>query len=968
MKQLTCEMCGSNDLLKQDGVFVCQTCGTKYSVEEAKKMMVEGTVEVKGTVKIDTSNSLTNYLEMAESAYNSKNKVEAEMYANKVIEIDPVNYKAWLIKGQAAGWQSTLANLRFGECITAFANALNNAPEDEKNNVQNIIGEEINSLSRSLISLRADRFVKWPDEEETAGFQADLTVIIQTLISLRSKNVFVPISDTLTSLAKIINDSVIKAYSKKVYPDYTSQEYPYPNDNDFTQYINRIDNCIAVLSKAIALYSESHEATIQIYQNMIELQNKAIEACSYDWEYGRNLSDPAYAKIYRDKGFIVDVGKGRVYCVSKRLSDSAKSYRRKCIAEYQASMSKINSDIEKREKAKNKELRDAFWKNNEAEHKILTDERTKAKRKLTSLKKDDKGHVQIQLLEKHIRDIEEILDSDRKPKSRLSKKEKDFINQCDSFWTTLSSQSEYDSYLDQHPILKKANEYTNKRFDLIAQKEEIDKRQAGYKKGMLFKTLCILSIVFAVVGVVIPAVVDEDLLFLGVAMGVIGVLAALATGCSVDSEFTSAQGVEKTKAMERKYQSELSSYNKTIDEMNTVPKFTGTVDSHRIVRIPPKLSTDPTATNTNDEIRELVITGKREIQEFAFKNSKSLETVIIEDDVAIIKRGAFLGCESLKTVIMSKNVQIIEAEAFKGCKSLISIEVPDGVKSIETSVFEGCSSLRKVAIGKDVTIIKKNAFKNCRSLVNITIPRLVSEIEDDAFDECNALVEVYNKSNLKIKTYHDDPDSKERYGDLYWSAKQILKDETGSRLRYEGDFVFYEDDEIVESDIEDDDELDEDDDIVESDVEDDDVDDEIEKNIHLINYWGENADVVLPETFQGKAYDIDDGAFRGNGRITSVILPDHITKLPYHAFDGCSSLQKINLTSVKSISPMGFEKCKALKQIVIPKTLHTIDYFTFRGCSSLTIYCEADFKPDGWHNDWNPDNRPVVWGYQSKEQ
>ena len=41
MKQLTCEMCGGTDLLKQDGVFVCQSCGCKYSVEEAKKMMVE---------------------------------------------------------------------------------------------------------------------------------------------------------------------------------------------------------------------------------------------------------------------------------------------------------------------------------------------------------------------------------------------------------------------------------------------------------------------------------------------------------------------------------------------------------------------------------------------------------------------------------------------------------------------------------------------------------------------------------------------------------------------------------------------------------------------------------------------------------------------------------------------------------------------------------------------------------------
>ena len=38
MKQMVCEMCGGTDLIKQDGVFVCQTCGTKYSIEEAKKM------------------------------------------------------------------------------------------------------------------------------------------------------------------------------------------------------------------------------------------------------------------------------------------------------------------------------------------------------------------------------------------------------------------------------------------------------------------------------------------------------------------------------------------------------------------------------------------------------------------------------------------------------------------------------------------------------------------------------------------------------------------------------------------------------------------------------------------------------------------------------------------------------------------------------------------------------------------
>ena len=74
MKQLTCEMCGSTDLLKQDGVFVCQTCGTKYSVEEAKKMMIEGTVDVSGSsVKIDNTDSINIYMSMAENAYNASN-------------------------------------------------------------------------------------------------------------------------------------------------------------------------------------------------------------------------------------------------------------------------------------------------------------------------------------------------------------------------------------------------------------------------------------------------------------------------------------------------------------------------------------------------------------------------------------------------------------------------------------------------------------------------------------------------------------------------------------------------------------------------------------------------------------------------------------------------------------------------------------------------------------------------------
>ena len=36
MKAIQCELCGSNDLVKQNGVYVCQYCGTQYTIEEAK--------------------------------------------------------------------------------------------------------------------------------------------------------------------------------------------------------------------------------------------------------------------------------------------------------------------------------------------------------------------------------------------------------------------------------------------------------------------------------------------------------------------------------------------------------------------------------------------------------------------------------------------------------------------------------------------------------------------------------------------------------------------------------------------------------------------------------------------------------------------------------------------------------------------------------------------------------------------
>lgn len=88
MKKIMCEMCGSTELVKQDGMYVCQACGTKYSVEEAKKLMIEG------TVKVDNSEKLKNYYTLARQAKDSNDYENAVKYYGLIKQEDPNSWEA----------------------------------------------------------------------------------------------------------------------------------------------------------------------------------------------------------------------------------------------------------------------------------------------------------------------------------------------------------------------------------------------------------------------------------------------------------------------------------------------------------------------------------------------------------------------------------------------------------------------------------------------------------------------------------------------------------------------------------------------------------------------------------------------------------------------------------------------------------------------------------------------------------
>lgn len=88
---MQCEVCGSTSIKKVDETtFECQNCGVQYSVEEAKRLLVE----ITGAVKIDHSDEVKNNIERGDQYVENGNAAKAKEYYNKALDLDANNIEA----------------------------------------------------------------------------------------------------------------------------------------------------------------------------------------------------------------------------------------------------------------------------------------------------------------------------------------------------------------------------------------------------------------------------------------------------------------------------------------------------------------------------------------------------------------------------------------------------------------------------------------------------------------------------------------------------------------------------------------------------------------------------------------------------------------------------------------------------------------------------------------------------------
>ncbi len=392
MKQLTCEMCGSTDLLKQDGVFVCQTCGTKYSVEEAKKMMIEGTVNVSGTVKVDNTDKIKNYLEMANSAYEAGNKNEAESYCNRIIEIEPQNYEAWFMKGKAAGWQSTLANIRIEESVQCFSKAVDYAPEDKVDEIKNEAASEISSLSTALVGLPCNNFIEYPSADNASTIIDCATKAKEFALTLLIKCGKLP-EEYERDVATLINYAAINAWVNSIKPEYVNDNDGHPTKYAFDTLLNQAGYCSSLIKIAIDFADNDDDNDAIRYENLIAINDFCITACSWKEQYGYENNTQAVAGGLA-AGFGGSDGQHWYWAKEYTLTASAINSRKEENAKYrdlaqscrQKGAQKQREEAEKKRKEQ-KDRNDAYWAEHSDEKHKLDSESVELHSKLEQLKR-----------------------------------------------------------------------------------------------------------------------------------------------------------------------------------------------------------------------------------------------------------------------------------------------------------------------------------------------------------------------------------------------------------------------------------------------------------------------------------------------------------------------------------------------------------------------------------------------------
>lgn len=234
----------------------------------------------------------------------------------------------------------------------------------------------------------------------------------------------------------------------------------------------------------------------------------------------------------------------------------------------------------------------------------------------------------------------------------------------------------------------------------------------------------------------------------------------------------------------------------------------------------------------------------------------------------------------------------IEERTFSHCSTLQTIELPWTLQEIDDGAFFKCSSLSMIQLPRSMKRIGQRAFQNCTSLVTVSYistaaskqdPEFMSlAVEAGAFNGCCSLRTVQLPDS--IKEIHD--------GTFQRCASLECIDFVSSNPNN--------------------------------------TQQQFDDAIHSANESRPKRRRIMASAATTTA--------SANWK-TGIHFPPTIRTIGNCAFNGCSSLAKINLTWATQLRGLGegtFQHCSSLTCIQLPPTMTETGKYTWNGCTSLT--------------------------------